>query len=276
MKLRTVEILSKLHNCTKNELVKTGIYTITSKATNKLYVGSACRTEATSLTHLGFGARWWQHTAKLIKNKHANIKLQRHVNKYGIEDLKFEILDECLPKFANSTERLWINLLDSVNTGFNLRYPESLVTGKSHHNFIDLNEKLVLDLYLNEKLTVAEIARLQKVSETPISRVLLKHKIKIRNNFLKLDYKSLHKEYLNSYLSTEELGAIHGVSQSTILRGFKRNKFLLRQERVELEISIIYDRYLNGESVIECLAGEYKTSGANIYNLFRKYNLNTI
>lgn len=63
-----------------------GIYQIQSKIKpHKIYVGSA----------INMNERWHQHLNLLKRNKHGNIKLQRHHNKYGVDDLQFTLLLEC-------------------------------------------------------------------------------------------------------------------------------------------------------------------------------------
>lgn len=64
----------------------TGIYKITSqKFPDRVYIGSA----------INIKKRWQCHLSILSKNKHHSPKLQGHVNKYGISDLKFTVLLEC-------------------------------------------------------------------------------------------------------------------------------------------------------------------------------------
>lgn len=65
-------------------MYKMVIYKIQSKTNFKIYVGSA----------INFNKRASNHLSDLKKNKHGNSKLQNHVNKYGIEDLEFSILEE--------------------------------------------------------------------------------------------------------------------------------------------------------------------------------------
>ena len=63
----------------------TGIYQIKSIKTGRVYIGSA----------INIKTRWNRHKRDLQKNVHHSIILQRHYNKYGIEDLEFSILEEC-------------------------------------------------------------------------------------------------------------------------------------------------------------------------------------
>lgn len=61
-----------------------GIYSITAPS-GKLYVGMS----TTSIEY-----RWKKHKDRLIRNNHHCIGLLRAYNKYGLENLKFEILEE--------------------------------------------------------------------------------------------------------------------------------------------------------------------------------------
>lgn len=62
-----------------------GVYKITSKVNGKYYIG-----RSSNIT-----ARKAEHFIDLKKNKHCNDHLQNHYNKYGKEDLIWEILCYC-------------------------------------------------------------------------------------------------------------------------------------------------------------------------------------
>ena len=65
----------------------TGIYKIQSKTKpERFYIGSAV-----DIKH-----RWWGHKSDLLKDEHHSSKLQRHVNKYGFDDLDFSVEEECI------------------------------------------------------------------------------------------------------------------------------------------------------------------------------------
>jgi group I intron endonuclease len=61
----------------------TAIYKITSKITQKIYIGSS----------INVGRRWSHHLWALRTKKHGNKHLQHHSEKYGLEDLQFSILE---------------------------------------------------------------------------------------------------------------------------------------------------------------------------------------
>ena len=76
------------------------IYMIGFKETHRVYVGSA----------VSFKKRKAHHLSQLRSNKHRNSVLQRHYNKYGIESIKFEILEEVeKPEHLIECEQKWID-----------------------------------------------------------------------------------------------------------------------------------------------------------------------
>lgn len=88
-----------------------GIYKITNKVTNKIYVGSSINIEN----------RWNQHKKYLSKGTHKLPKLQNSVNKHGFENFVFEVIEECKKELLIEREQYWIDTLDSYNKGYNSR-----------------------------------------------------------------------------------------------------------------------------------------------------------
>lgn len=64
-----------------------GIYAIVNILNNKMYIGSTNTLRK----------RFRQHYAFLVRNNHVNKKLQNAVNKYGINNFKFVVLERCEP-----------------------------------------------------------------------------------------------------------------------------------------------------------------------------------
>lgn len=78
-----------------------GVYIITNKVNGKFYVGSG----------RSIFSRWLNHTCYLVKDNHINYKLQRAVNKYGLENFKFEILELSPPLGLNEREQYFLDTL---------------------------------------------------------------------------------------------------------------------------------------------------------------------
>jgi group I intron endonuclease len=86
----------------------TGIYKIASKVhPERIYIGSA----------RDIKSRWGQHKNLLLRGNHHSIKLQRHCNKYGFDDLVFSVLLMCEDVELIQKEQLFI---DSVSPWFNI------------------------------------------------------------------------------------------------------------------------------------------------------------
>lgn len=78
-----------------------GVYRISMPTVSKLvYIGSAAQT----IRH-----RWRQHVCDLLAERHGNPLLQRAVKKYGIEHLRFEIVEICAAGEALQREQEWIH-----------------------------------------------------------------------------------------------------------------------------------------------------------------------
>ena len=72
--------------CIVKRVFISGVYKIRSRShLDRLYIGSAV-----DIQH-----RKNQHLCDLRKNQHRSIKLQRHYNKYGEDDLIFETIAKC-------------------------------------------------------------------------------------------------------------------------------------------------------------------------------------
>ncbi len=78
------------------------VYQIKSKKTELLYIGST----------IDYKKRIYGHLYHLRRKTHQNPRLQRHVNKYGREDLVFDILEVVtLRDFLLKREQFYLDLL---------------------------------------------------------------------------------------------------------------------------------------------------------------------
>lgn len=127
--------------------MKSGIYMFLNIVNNKVYVGST----------KNFRERRSSHLSDLRKDKHYNTYLQNSFNKYGEDNIKFIVLEECEVLELIQKEQYWINLKNSNNSdfGYNLCIP----TDNSGHEFTeDTKHKLrrISLEYLHGKMTDEE------------------------------------------------------------------------------------------------------------------------
>ena len=94
----------------KNKII--GIYKITNKINNKVYIGQSIEVMQRLSTH----------KTELRNNKHNNSHLQYAWNKYGEENFIFEIIKECKIEELDKLEKYYINLYNSTNKdkGYNI------------------------------------------------------------------------------------------------------------------------------------------------------------
>ena len=95
-------------------LNKFGIYKITCKVNNKIYIGS---------TEVCFKQRFKKHKQRLRNNYHENDYLQKSWNKYGEDNFVFEILEEISDKSkVKEIEQIYLNeyVLKGKDFCFNL------------------------------------------------------------------------------------------------------------------------------------------------------------
>lgn len=91
-----------------------GIYQIRNSRNGKVYIGST----------QNFDQRETRHFERLIRNGHANPKLQAAFNKYGVDSFVFEIIEVCAIEDLLGREQYYLDQLD-----FKSNYNLALVAG---------------------------------------------------------------------------------------------------------------------------------------------------
>ena len=99
------------------DIYKIGIYKITSKINNKVYIGSASAQHKLK-SRCGFYRRWEEHYRRLRDNTHRNRHLQYSWNKYGKDNFIFEILEICNKNDIITKEIYYIDKYDCTNHKF--------------------------------------------------------------------------------------------------------------------------------------------------------------
>lgn len=87
---------------------ESGIYQIRNIINDKIYIGKS----------INLINRKSQHFLNLRKNTHKNFKLQGSVNKHGIDNFVFEILEKC--DDIDTKEINYINKFNTCKTGYNI------------------------------------------------------------------------------------------------------------------------------------------------------------
>ena len=78
-----------------------GIYKLQSSfRPERIYIGSS----------IDIGRRWNHHLVDLRRNKHHAVKLQRHFNKYGEDDLLLSVIQLCDNEVVREREQCFLTL----------------------------------------------------------------------------------------------------------------------------------------------------------------------
>ena len=81
-----------------------GIYKVTNKINGKVYIGQS----------VDIGRRWREHmTTK------DDIYFHKAIQKYGVENFEWEVIERCKKKDLDAREIYWIEYYDSFNKGYN-------------------------------------------------------------------------------------------------------------------------------------------------------------
>ena len=88
-----------------------GIYKITNLINQHAYIGLSKTIEK----------RWWSHKNRYAQkdDKEYNKALYRAFRKYGLENFKFEILEECSEELLPGREIYWIGYYNTYANGYN-------------------------------------------------------------------------------------------------------------------------------------------------------------
>jgi group I intron endonuclease len=136
----------------KDPAVLSGIYKIQSKIKpNRIYIGSA----------KDINGRWIRHISELNRNIHNNKKLQNHSNKYGLDDLKLEIIHSCsecelvdLEQFYLDSHKTYFNILRNAYSLLNFKHSEET---KEYLRRINKGHKMTPEQ--NNKNRIAQIGK---------------------------------------------------------------------------------------------------------------------
>ena len=90
--------------------IRTGIYCLTNTLTNMKYIGQA----------VNVGDRWKQHIKCGLGIDTPNNQLYQIMKKDGVENFKFELLEECKREDLNRKEKYWINFFKTDDFGYNM------------------------------------------------------------------------------------------------------------------------------------------------------------
>ena len=125
--------------------IKSGIYKIENLVNHKIYIGQS----------KNLHNRMLQHRSELRRRKHGNTHLQSAVDKYGIENFTFSVIEECPIEMLDEREVFWIEKLQSANRKYG--YNRSL-GGQANRLVSEHTRMLMRERFEGEKSRTAKIS----------------------------------------------------------------------------------------------------------------------
>ena len=189
------------------------IYKISNTIDDRVYIGST----------VNLDKRWSEHKRDLLKNRHQNIHLQRFVNKYGLDCLSFNIIEE-VDNNILIREQFY---LDNINNKFNIATNSSAPMMGKHHSKDSL-EKIAIHSrgsnnpmfgkkrpqWLIDKLTICSLGRNKSIEEKIKRMIMLPNRIEV--TIEKNDVK------INCF-SISHASKIIGVSHQSVSNALNKN-----------------------------------------------------
>ena len=135
-----------------------GIYKITNLINGKVYIGQSVQIEK----------RWQNHKCAAKKEEGHLYKAMR---KYGLENFKFEVIEECQKQELNDREVFWISYYNSIDPdkGYNLTKGGDSIAEKTK-KIKDEDIPIIHDL-LRQGINQHEIARMYGVDPSLINTI---------------------------------------------------------------------------------------------------------
>ena len=126
-----------------------GIYMFQNLINEKIYVGQS----------LNIQERYHQHIYD-AENR-PKYPIDYAIQKYGIDNFSFEILEECPSELLDEQEIYWISFFDSYNSGYNATPGGKSVHGEDHPRAILTKEQVwqIRELY-NQHITRSKVFEL--------------------------------------------------------------------------------------------------------------------
>lgn len=241
--MRRNSILYKLTEENENDLSCFGVYMITNKTNDKKYIGS------TSMVR-GFRCRWNNHCNDLKLNKHHSIHLQNHVNKYGIEDLNFsiiEILDDI--SICRKREKYWLDFYGFENT-FNISKETDIsIGGRSHPCYIPIDTNKVIELF-NTGMHLSKMAK--ELNTTKYKIISELRRSGIGEDYMEsLPLRQIYFRHVLGKETTTSLAKEYNVSRTALERRFRKHGYKNRFD--------IIDEYLDRAKKYTEQGGSWKS-----------------
>lgn len=171
-----------------------GIYQIKNIINNKKYIGSS----------ININQRWSSHLSYLRNNKHRNYRLQQSVNKNGLNNFEFKILELCTEEKLSDIESKYIKQFQTFlkENGYNLTLDSRGFTLETRNKISKAHKGKSLSNEHIERIRLANTGRCNKYKGCKINREIVEKAILKR--LKKVNQYNLRGEFLQTFSSIIE------------------------------------------------------------------------
>ena len=196
-----------------------GIYCITNLVNNKKYIGQSSEIER----------RWKEHIKEANKGSNKSI-LYQAIRKYGLENFKFKILEECNLEELDERERYWIKFYQTyppnLEKGYNMSPGgENKGLCKVYLNldniiydlkYTKISQVKIAEKYGTTNSTIYNINHGNEYYRNDISYPIRKNKFRKLSDLNTRDIEEIQDLLVNSYFSKNEIALKLNISTITI------------------------------------------------------------
>lgn len=146
------------------------IYKVTNLINGKIYIGQTIQTVQN---------RWYRHCGKsCISPEEMNTHFKRAILKYGKENFKVEIVEDCDSTLLDEREKYYISYFDSYNKGYNSTLGGQ--DGAKPFKTNDEQNQQIAQLY-EVGFSLREIGKEYQIDKTTVKGILQRLHINLRS-----------------------------------------------------------------------------------------------
>lgn len=249
--------------------MKGKIYKITNLVNGKIYIG-----QTIVPIEQRFQKHCWGTSDK--DSYHKNMAIKQAIRKYGKNNFRIDLVENCDISQLDEREIYWINYYDSYNNGYNCTLGGQK-TARKQYKLSEKEESQVLNLR-RQRYTLKQIAELFNVDKTTISNICKRHNVKIesvRNLSNRIDLEKFKYLIEDKKMKCMDIAKILGISRSSVINYAKSHNLNLANDinsrfhnRLESKINnIAFIEFLKTKPALKTIAKHFHISR----NSVRKY-----
>ena len=243
-----------------------GIYEIENIKTGQKYRGQSNDIERRLKEH--------------ARGKNHDQWVDRSIKSNGIDSFTcriLEVFDEYDKDLINKREKYWINEGNTFNNPFHYNLSpggDDARPGDENPMYRhDLDDKKIVELYIDQQLTTYEIANILNTCASTIGNRLKKNDIELRGNkYYDFDDEIIDL-YVNKQLSVIKIGKKLNIDSNTVQYHLKKNNIKLRGPRRYYLDDKIIDLYINKQLSVSKISKELNMSRSGVEYRLKKNNI---